>query len=352
MQSDKQTILASFGQLNRHERFQIITKIVKDGSKTFVRKEAYSTESQDHIKSLFTNHKTIAKAIKTNTDVRLVNIIDAKPKQIDFEYISGQDLEQKVFKLILVHDYENAIKYINRVFDIIDVLSSKRSKQEDQIVKNINDIYGTSSDNSYISPGIIDLNLDNFFVDNNDKLVMFDYEWTLYQPVCVNYIKSRVLYYLLAQRYNALAQIPNDKHGFTLIDSGQDKILVPDKLFSLYKKYLSKDSIKKYLQAEAIFQDYVTNNQATNTKKIHFNYSISKVTSPNPVFPERFDALQNQFDALQNQFTGKVSELNSVIANQQEDISKLRAIISNIENSRSYKLLARYRGVKDKILPK
>ena len=39
MQSDKQTILASFGQLNRHERFQIITKIVKDGSKALSEKK-------------------------------------------------------------------------------------------------------------------------------------------------------------------------------------------------------------------------------------------------------------------------------------------------------------------------
>ncbi len=344
MPLDKNTVLASFGQLNRHERFQIVTKIIQDEAKVFVRKEAYSKEAFDHIKSLSLNHKIIANAFKNKSGVRLVSITNTKQDQIDFEYISGQDLEQKVFKLILKHDYENASKYINRVFDIIDHLSSKRNKQEDEVVRKINDIYAGSSKN-YISPGIIDLNLDNFFVDNKDKLVMFDYEWVFNSPVAIEFVVTRLLYVFFARRYDAIAQLPNDKHTFTLMDSGQDKVLIPNKLFSLYKKYLSKDSIKKYLQAEAIFQNYVTNNRVTNIGRVLYKYSTKLVSSPDPTFPERFESLQNRF----NEQIAQITNLQTVINNQQEDISKLRTIISNIENSRLYKVVRKIQSVSKKL---
>src|SRR5690606_38013710 len=110
-------------------------------------------------------------------DVRLVEILDSGAGFIEFEYIPGRNVEYELFDKILTRESESVTNLIDRIFLLIDGLSSQRSENESITVKNINDIYGSlKNSKKYASPGIVDLNLDNFILESNGKIVVFDYE--------------------------------------------------------------------------------------------------------------------------------------------------------------------------------
>lgn len=328
-------VLAAFGQLNRDEKFQIVTKILmNDKKETFVRKIAYTNKSNDHIKKLVSNHSSLSKAIRSK-NVRLVNILESVNDHIDFEYIDGADLEQKVLSNIISGNYDQAISLMDRVFELIDSLSSPRAKKESKTEKAINSTYGVSSKSSYINPGIVDLNLDNFIIDDKDKLVVFDYEWILEQPVVSNFVKTRILYTFFTRRSDSLSYLPTTSRAYKKILLGGHQTLVPESIYKKYERYLNEKALRKFLIAEDIFQKSINQDDKGLSHLINGDHSLSREVSPMLTFPE-----------IQETQSQRLAELSEKTNNLESQNASLATELQQLKGSRAYKLAKKLAKIK------
>lgn len=333
-----QTVLASFGQLNRDDNFKIITKIIKDDSQIFVRKEAYTKKATPHIDKLLISHNKLNKALSNFDNIRLVNVLRSGYNFVDFEYVIGCNAEYKSFNSIISGDYSEAIETIDRILSLIDSLQSNREKNETTTVKKINDIYRSSSSVKYINPGIVDLNLDNFIINKKNELVTFDYEWVFDQPVAADFAKTRLLYSFFARRSEAFAFLPKDNKIFKAIIANGAQTLIPAELYIKYSQYLSKESMKKYWEAEDIFQKSVNKYHQDTASSNCTSFIIKEISSPQPTFPDIEEANINSY--------------NDYIRDLEKRIKKLGDELEAVESTISYRFHKKLRSIKKTITKK
>lgn len=332
-------ILAAFGQLDRNAEFQIMTKIVSRNGNTLVRKSAYTAQSIAHVQKLKLTFERFTKSFPAMDKVRPVKILASGVDFVEFEHIKGQNLEQTMFNSIRTGDYENAMRIIDRVFSLIDQLSSKRKSGEYDIASKINDVYNLPrSSAKFTYPGVIDLNLDNFILSSDDELIAFDYEWVFDQPIVTDYIKTRLLYTFFAKRSEAFAYLPSETNVFNAVIGGNVQTLIPAKVYKKYGKYLTKESLAKYWQAEDIFQKYVNASYSNMYETNYKNFAIKEVTSPKTAFPDIADSLRVSLEQTKHNYDLLV-----------QHSTNLEGELQRIKSSNTYRVALKMRAAKNKI---
>lgn len=340
MRNKDETLLAAFGQLNRNDEFKIITKIVNNGPRIFVRKEAYTEKAIPHIERLKKNHESLGEKVSSLSNIRVANILDSGNDFVEFEYIKGRSVEYETFKFILSGNYDKAIDVIDRIFALIDRLSAKRHSHESKAVQKINDIYHLpASSTRYTSPGVIDINLDNFILSPSGDLVAFDCEWIFDKPIVTDFIKTRLLHTFFARRSEAFAFLPSDKNRFKSIQESGNQTLIPNQMFDKYSELLAKQAMRKYWKAEDIFQSSVnkfhTNSAVSNLKSL----AIVDINTPRPTFPETEESLLGRYHSLTMDFTTLQSHLQS-----------LENELALIKSSKTFKVAKKMASAKNKLL--
>ncbi len=340
------SILAAFGQLNRDREFQIVTKILGKSSGISVCKESYTADAIPHIHRLISNHERLSTALSPLKKVRLVNIIGTGDDFVEFEYIKGRNVDQEAFQCVMSGDYSEVIKIIDRVFALIDGLSSQRSVDESSAVQKINNIYTLpSSSKNYVNPGIIDLNLDNFILSPKDELVIFDYEWIFDQPIAADFIKTRVVYTFFARRSEAFAFLPSKSRVFKTLWEGDARTLIPSEIYAKYAKLLSKESMRKYWEAEDVFQKSVTGHRVDTAKLNYKNFVSEELASPQPTFPEIEELRRSNYESQLAQTKSDYQSLLERAANAENELAL-------IKGSTTYRIARKMAAAKGKIIKK
>lgn len=346
MPAKNELVLAAFGQLNRDKNFRIMTKIVSNGTKTSVRKVAYTKDAIPHIERLKKNHKKLSDAVSSLDGIRIVDIVATGTDFVEFEYIKGQNLEHETFKHIITGNYDEAMNAIDRIFSLVDNLSSQRAANEAKAVKNINDAYQLpSSSATYANPGIIDLNLDNFMLSHAGELVAFDYEWMFDQPIASDFIKTRLLYTFFARRGEAFAFLPNKHRTFKTIWEGEAQALIPAEIHSKYSTLLTKQAMRKYWQAEDIFQKSVNQHRLNTAPSNYENFKSEELTSPRLTFPEIEELRRNSYESQ----LAHARQSNEELLAHTQNIEKE---LAHIKSSTAYRAARKMGDTKNKILKK
>lgn len=346
MTSNNKKVLACFGQLNRNPEFRITTKIIEDKA-IIVQKIAYSSLSNSHIKSIYSNHITLSKFTKKVKNFRVAEAALKSPSVLEFQYIKGRNMEGMVYDAVIRADYKAAIALIDKIFTIIDSLSIKDKSDEYGISKLINDHYKSQKKKTfYMSPGIVDFNLDNFILDKNNNLVAFDCEWSFDQPITVDYIKTRILHTFFARRSDSFSFLPDESKIFTIISEADSATYIPKDIYNKYAEFLNKDSLKRYLQAEDVFQTYVNKSHRIKTSEIYNQISISDSNTPRITFPVHEELLQSKLQDSLNIRRGLMEE-NAALSENIRLIqsSRLFRIGTVLRNTIIFRIIVKLRSV-------
>lgn len=331
MKLHDEVVLGSFGQVNRGYDYRIITKILSRGSDIVVRKEAYTEHAIPHIKKLLINNKLLSKHFSPLAGCRAAKVLAHGKNYVDFEYIEGDNLESLVYESILSRNYQQAVDLIDRLFLVIDGLSSKRGSEERDIVKEINDLYSSDEELSqFIHPGAVDLNLDNFILDEDGDLVAFDYEWLFEEPIASSYIKTRVLLSFFLRRSESFGFLAGEDNNFISISDPVTTALIPEFIFNKYAGLLTRSSVRKYWKAEDIFQNSINpyrKSTAPNTTTL----IVSKTNQPNPTYPALVEARNDK--------------LESELIASEKQVRELKSVLRHIQSSKSYKVARKFAGV-------
>ena len=95
----------------RAERFQIRTDILEDeNGKKYVQKKAFTYEANTHINNIYINYKLLLEAYKDSKIC--INECNKVENGLEFEYIVGNTLEEKLDKLFFNKDYVQLVKKI------------------------------------------------------------------------------------------------------------------------------------------------------------------------------------------------------------------------------------------------
>ncbi len=313
--SGPSTLLA-IAQTGRNEDFQIITKILLDDKKLWVSKRALNNKSVPHVESMIKTHSLISKSAAKG--FKVVDIRLANTGEVIFPYIDGPTFDQSIYKLIVSGDTTSVLKTLKDLFGFIDQLSSD-NKHTGEITESKYDFctkiverYNKTS--SFMSPAILDLNLDNFMISENDVYII-DYEWRFDIPLPADYIKTRVLVNFFSKYEDSFAYLPSSTRPFHLIKFYETSMYIPEPVYMMYEKWLNKKSIDSYLYSEVLFHTYVKGETSTLTHNAtSFTYVSKGITAPRQTISDEFlnEKITRENKELEvAELTSRVSDLTN-----------------------------------------
>lgn len=185
---NKETLYTKFNSY-RKPKFNLRTEVAIENDKKYIYKIAQYEEAREFIQHIYNSYKKLSK-LNLPFDINRCELIDKST--LRFEYLEGlsllkefEDIVNNSKKIESVEEFKNFEKLLNK-------LPSKRERLDNDFIK----IFGNhSEDKEYdlISPGILDLNLDNIIRDKTGKLHLIDYEWTFNFGIPKRYILYRTI---------------------------------------------------------------------------------------------------------------------------------------------------------------
>ena len=325
-----------FGQTspNRGASYKIRTtayELNKSGHIRF-KKEALTKEAIPHIQKMFTTYRKLTDILTQNKLIRVaqpLESIDGK-SAVEFDFIKGQSAEDLLLHAILEDKLDEASEIIKKFTSIIQSLSQNVS--EKPIGKNFSKYFGSNEVSKFnhkevVTSGLLDLNLDNFIIDEKDKSWwLIDYEWRLDVPIPLELVKYRSLFYFFS-RHSSMIRSRCDK--FDVLQNNilaLPKALTEDNLVDPQKINLAYIIEHKYLQP-AIFG--------------------TKIQQPRPSKYDR--AIQEQYydiDAKEQ----RLSQLEGDNQNLRESVEQLEKHINQIRASKAYRVASKVARAKKKLI--
>lgn len=314
----------------RKSQFRVETKIWQSEDGTFlVEKVASSVKAVNHLKNMIDTCSFLAslKNFKQYTYIAPAKIYGEQ--KVSFPYIKGTSAERILLNNIFLNEEESII-IIDKLINIIKALPTEKINPSTN--KNYSDIFGKTFNTvqSCTSIALIDLNFDNFIINNKNQWYLIDYEWSFKFPIAQNYLISRALWYFI-YRHREIFRYHSQNLNCLKLAEG---IYVPEFLYKKYKEYIQYfDEVQK---AEKNFQNYVLSTNTNQPTITFFNK------------PEQSKSELLGIERIVNH-AEKAKELHKL----KEEIKKLRyernSAVSennNIKNSRSYKLARRIASAK------
>lgn len=320
-------IIFSQSNFTRRDEFLIITKIIKEKNKIYVRKEIASPQTINFLKKLYENQSLIKKNL---IEAYMPKIIERNNYYLDFEYLNFPSFEYLIEEALIIGDYKKAESLYLSFLDFIDkqpVINYHFHKNKkfnsiflELINVNINDYKS-------LKYGLLDLNLDNLLYDEkNKKIFIIDWEWFFDFPIPKDFLIFRSLFYLSAHLQSIIKT--HCSQNFPCVEIIKD--FYTPKIF--WKHYsFSLKQIKLFLVMENNFQHYALKIPPKFNENIFLDNLLEKT---------------------------KINEIPISSNNQlnQQDFSYLKKEIKNLTNklhkiqsSKTYKIWQAYCRLRDKI---
>ena len=221
----KSTEKAIFYNNIRKDEYRLITKIYDEK----VEKTIYTEASQKHVDTIHENIEDLEKHGFTLLD-------KVEDNKVISKYVTMSNLYEKVIETIKNNDVEKAISIIKEKFEFI------KEKFKNDEVKEINEEYfnNLSTDGlHFVKKAYIDLVFENMFIDENEKIYVYDQEWVI-ENCPLEYWLFRIIFNMYMMN-GEISEIIS-----------RDDLL---KRFNLFEYW------EVFLNAETIFQEKVVNKE-------------------------------------------------------------------------------------------
>jgi len=341
-------ILYVRGNLYRKLKYQVTTIIYQLNDRIIVRKYAGNPKAQPHLLHLKNVKKTLSKILPKN--ILLPEILDYKSNYIEFEYINLPSLESLIEKTIINHQFELTKDYLHIFKKTLDGLSKKTTNpyENKQFIETFDPLknYQSELKEKCISPGILDLNLDNLIFDSkNNKVYLIDWEWTFDFSIPKNFASFRTLFYLSFKFQSLIATFCSiDFLCYEIFDN----FFVPKIWWDIFD--FTKVDIEKFLYYEFNFQNSVDDVKRDFRKIIAFKDKrlLSKSITPN-LDSYIQDIILMKFSEAKNHET-ELKKIQNELTHIKYEFERVEGILNHIKSAKFFKLWQKYCTIRDKIL--
>lgn len=307
----KDIIYSKFSN-ERADKFKIITYILKDeNSLLHVEKHPLNSEASFHISNMYNTYALLCS--NYSEELLSINKCSLKNRFVQFEYIHGETLEERIDELLSINDLKGLFVLVEKYKDVI---YSGNNIKTFEITDDFVNIFG----NTNLPTGLkacdvsnIDIIFSNIII--NTKWNLIDYEWTFNFPIPLNYTIYRAISYYINS-------------------SNKRSKLLNEELLKFLG--ITEEESVEYEIMERNFQNYVIGNSLTSAiaynaihgKSINVNYLKEHVLNLENTIKELEDKLvilelrNNEIAELRN----KVEEKEIIIAELIEKGEKIQDI--------------------------
>jgi SAM-dependent methyltransferase len=331
-------VIFGLTRLNRNKKYQIRTTAVKKDGVIVFKKTALNNESKLHILRMIETYGVLHKYSKNS---KLINI--AKPLDyhkegdyINFEYISGKNLENELLKLVINDHLVQAAELLNKYISIVREFSINNKQSLDISTEEIfeKNIFKDFDKKNIIQNGILDFNLDNFIIDSKGRWWLIDYEWRLDVPVPTEFIEYRAVQAFFS-RYKDIIQTRG--HRKEMLSNGIS--VVPKELLKLLEYSTKKLNLAHKIENDYI-QSWILEKKFISEKPLKYDF-----ISPENYFIDIVDKQIIDMDGAIHSLRSEVDRLLKKNENLNKEIEK-------IKSSRTYKIANRAARAKGKLTPR
>lgn len=313
---------------SRADNFKIRTNAFKDfdTGEIIFRKEALTPLSVPHLNRMLDTYKILKKQIDRSNLLKI-----AKPLQIDktkgvieFSHIEGISVENLLLDALLEDDLGAAGQIIKKFTEILQLFSTDNIRNQKASVSS-SKYFGKKEILEFepervISTGLMDLNLDNFIIDNYGQWWLIDYEWRFDVLIPTDFIKHRSMLYFFSRHKPMIQSRCN--HTEILINNilSVPQVLVNEGYIALDKLDLAHIIENKYLQPSIFGSKYEfpsPENYTTAKEEVYY-----------------MDSIEHEVVSL----GGRVHSLELEKINLKEELVNLEDHINRIRSSRAYKI--------------
>lgn len=248
----------------RHEKFNIRTDIIENDNKYLVKKTALNIMAKEHLHDIYQRYFDLSKEY-LNTDIKINECIEYD-EGLDFEYITGETLEEKLDDLLIKREYSEIIKTLKKFVMLIQEGATAVFKITEQFVHVFGNLEIPIIDSTRKTNNI-DFIFTNIIVDSNNVWNIIDYEWTFNFPIPTKFIIYRALHFYL---YDSTKR--NDLHKlglFQLFEISDDEIKVFDRMENKFQMFIKGQEIQlgeiyKYIGKKCIDITPLVEKERTN----------------------------------------------------------------------------------------
>ena len=204
---------------DRKKEFRILTQIVDDGKKRFIRKMATDKSAMTHISNMVLHEKSLS-TMFSGSKFAVNKIIAQGENFVDFEYIEGTSYDKFLDGFLKKDDEAGFKNAAADFFAELDKLATVEFHQNEETIE----VFGENAfeeGEKAIPVGNIDLIFQNVIVGNDGTWNVIDYEWIFDFPIPAKYLKWRSLYNLSVFSYY-FASLPLQKLFSLFLISEED----------------------------------------------------------------------------------------------------------------------------------
>jgi len=283
---NNQPIYTKFNS-TRRPRFHLRTEMRKENGKIFVYKIAQNRNAKDFIKDLHNNYKHLSK-IELPLKINKAELLDEET--LKFEYIEGESLFKELQKVVEEGSKTQVLQFLKEFkTEILDSFDSEKETLSNDFKK----VFGNFPEEERyetISPGILDLNLDNIIRDEKGQLHLIDYEWTFPFPIPKDYILFRTVF-----------------NSFVYLKSLLPELISMEEIETFFN--LNPSDIDRFFEWEVNFQQYVSGSKVEKKDlTVHKNNFTQKLLKEETLLTTKteneqiFNNLKTEKEQIQREY--------------------------------------------------
>lgn len=196
--------LTYIGQRDRKNQYDISTVFVEKDEELWVRKKANRQDSNDHIINLVKTSTLLTEIGLKHLPLKKFSTDDSGLAYVEYPKLSSTTLERTLVNALTENNLARATELVRIYLKTIDSIPTQNVDPTKN--KNFVEVFGRhyAGKRECIVPGIVDLNLDNFLINEDDSTVLFDYEWRFDFPVPKEFILARMVHTFFGNKYSDL----------------------------------------------------------------------------------------------------------------------------------------------------
>lgn len=225
---------------DRNDYFKIITTIYEFENIKKVEKRNLHYLGKQHIQNIYDNYNLLEHLI--NDDEINVTKAQLNNNGIEFEYIEGELLTDKLNKLIFESNYK---EFLHEIENYKQMILYNQTISSFQITDEFIKVFGEISLNNNFKA--VKINNIDFIFDNiiiNEKINIIDYEWVVDFQVPLNYVLYRAIKYFLIQLNKLNFKLDIDLWNYIEINDAEKEIF--EQMECNFYNYVNKDYVNLY----------------------------------------------------------------------------------------------------------
>ena len=290
-EKDEQIIYAKISD-SRDFRFQIITELYKTRTGISVRKVNKLPEGYEWLKAIKDNEDKLNKAFNGNVKICPSTLNDS---YLEFDYIEGDGVDKELKAACATGNVNSITEVLDKYYEIIRYM---KTDDKFAVTKEFKNVFGEASIEEESESGNI-VNIDLVFpniIRSNEMNTIIDYEWVFDFTIPLEFVFWRGLNY--SGEISSLDSKIKDEiyahYGIT-----DEKISTYQKMEESFQRYVYGDMVRLYDYSRVIPIEA---------------YDVNKIISDNQILTNDKHNLEEHIKGLNNELT-------------------------NIRNSKSWKIL-------------